>query len=401
MPARSYPLPPNEEDRLAALEASHLLTDAPNARFDRLVRLASELTNAPIALVTLLDAQLQHLAAAEGLPRTPMPREDAFCNYTILQDDVFVVEDAANDPRFADNPLVTGDLHMRFYAGAPLYAADGHALGALCVIGPQPRTLDAKGRQILRDLAATASEEIKNRKLLQEYAATMAERDGLVRALAHDLRSPLGGIAGLAELLGELMPAGSEEAEFVTAIREAAQTALKTASATLERATESHPQAQAAVDLATLVQDILRVHQPAAVAKGQRILVEGTPALTSGDPVRLHHALANLVSNALKFSPPASTVTVRTGADADQAWVTVEDEGPGLGDGDPERLFDPFVRGTARPTAGESSTGLGLSIVRDLARQHHGDVHAESRPPSGARFTLSLPARAPHPTGRT
>lgn len=394
MELRAYPLPPDETARLQSLADTRLLDEPANARFDRIVRLAADLTGVPIAAVTLIDEQFQHAAAAVGMSRDPLPRGDGFCTYTILHEDLFVVEDAREDPLLADSPLVTGPSQLRFYAGAPLRASDGRHVGAVCIADTAPRSLDAKGQQILRDLAETAAEEIKSRRLVEQYAAAAAERDGLVRALAHDLRSPLGGIAGLAELLTDLVPAGSEAAELTGAIAEAAEAALKVAASTLARAVSSAQPAPAeppVVDLAALTAEVAVVHQPAAVAKRQRIVVEGTPALTHGDPVRLHHALANLVSNALKFSPSHSTVTVRTGTDAGGAWVTVEDQGPGLGDADPVRLFEPFERGPARPTAGEPSTGLGLSIVRDLARLHGGDVRAETVPAGGARFTFSLP----------
>jgi two-component system, sensor histidine kinase len=391
----AFPVPHDEPERLASLTGSRLLEESGNPRFDRLVRLASELTQTPIALVTLLDDHLQHLFAAQGLSRGTMPREDAFCTYTILQDDVFVVEDATQDARFADNPLVTGEQEIRFYAGAPLRASDGHYVGAVCVLDRTPRSLDDRGRQLLLDLAAIAAEELRTRRLVEEHAAVAAERDRLIRTLAHDLRSPLGGIAGLAELLGEEVESGSEAQLLVQAISDSASAALNVASATLARMVEPHDPGLTRtqpVDLAALAEEVAVVHQPAAAAKRQRIVVEGTAAVTSGDPVRLHHALANLVSNALKFSPPNTTITLHTGVTDGQASVSVQDEGPGLGDVNPSRLFEPFEKGPARPTDGEPSTGLGLSIVRDLARLHGGDVQAETAATGGARFTVTLPA---------
>lgn len=152
MPAAA--LPTNEMDRLATLRAYGILDTPADARFDTFTRLAARLFDAPIALVTLIDEARQWIKSAVGLGMREMPRDVAFCAHAILHpEEMLVVEDAARDPRFADNPLVLGDPHIRFYAGAPLRVADGHALGALCVIDHRPRRIDPAALKPLADLA--------------------------------------------------------------------------------------------------------------------------------------------------------------------------------------------------------------------------------------------------------
>jgi GAF domain-containing protein len=123
------------------------------------VRLAAQVTGSPIALVSLLTSTRQWFKARVGLEAQETPREWAFCSHAILAGESFVVEDAAADPRFRDNPLVQGDPKIRFYAGVPLRDLAGKALGTLCVIDREPRRLRGAELQALIDLADIASEE--------------------------------------------------------------------------------------------------------------------------------------------------------------------------------------------------------------------------------------------------
>jgi excisionase family DNA binding protein len=160
-----FPLAANEGQRLKALERSGLLTAPPEETFDQLTWLASCILKAPIALLTLLTSTHQLFKSRHGLQMEQTPRSWAFCNYTILQRDVFSVADLANDSRFASNPAVMNEPHFRFYAGAPVIDEDGFALGSLCVIDSEPRTLDAIQEKSLRILANVASDEVRLRAL--------------------------------------------------------------------------------------------------------------------------------------------------------------------------------------------------------------------------------------------
>ena len=154
------PMPADEDERLAALRELLLLDTPPEERFDRLARFGAEQLDTPIALLTLVDGQRQWFKSRMGLEATETPREISFCGHAILKNELFVVEDASRDPRFADNPLVTGDPHIRFYAGAPLSAPGGHRIGTLCVIDTVPRTLGTVERSILDALRRLANETL-------------------------------------------------------------------------------------------------------------------------------------------------------------------------------------------------------------------------------------------------
>lgn len=158
------PIPADEAERLSALRALLLLDTPPEERFDRLARFVAEQLDVPIALLTLVDGQRQWFKARVGLDATETPRDISFCGHAIMKNDLFIVEDASRDPRFSDNPLVTGEPHIRFYAGAPLSAPGGHRIGTLCVIDTVPRTLGPVELSILDALRRLANETVAGRE---------------------------------------------------------------------------------------------------------------------------------------------------------------------------------------------------------------------------------------------
>lgn len=172
MPAA--PAPPNESERIRSLRALEVLDTPAEERFDRLTRLARRLFDVPIAAVSLVDTDRQWFKSEVGLDMEETPREQSFCAHAILDENVMIVPDATRDPRFEDNPLVREAPGIRFYAGAPVRAPDGSALGTLCVIGHEPREFDPDDATALRDLADMVEQELKAFTL-----ATMDDLTGL------------------------------------------------------------------------------------------------------------------------------------------------------------------------------------------------------------------------------
>src|SRR5260221_3207442 len=156
---------PRESERLAALQAYQILDTLPEQQFDDIVTLAAAICETPIALLTLIDEERQWFKARKGLAVPETPREIAFCAHAILTDDVFEVQDATGDERFAGNPLVTGEPHIRFYAGAPMITDAGLPIGTVCVIDREPRQLSAHQKTALQALArhVVALLELRNR----------------------------------------------------------------------------------------------------------------------------------------------------------------------------------------------------------------------------------------------
>lgn len=169
------PVPENESKRLDALRRYRILDTDAEAVFDDLATLASTICQVPIAIMSLVDEERQWFKASVGIGVTETPREHAFCAHTIQGQELMVVEDAAADGRFADNPLVTSEPHIRFYAGAPLVDRDGHALGALCVIDQKARQLTAEQRASLKTLAHAVMAHLELRRVSADLASALTD----------------------------------------------------------------------------------------------------------------------------------------------------------------------------------------------------------------------------------
>src|ERR1700724_54545 len=170
----SFPVPPNEADRLRALRSYRILDTKPEERFDELTQLAALICGVPISLISLIDTDRQWFKSRFGLDVQETPRAQAFCTHAIMQPEMFVVPDASKDERFAHNPLVTGDLHIRFYAGAPLAARDGHLLGTLCVIDREPHVLTDAQKEALQIVGRLVIANMELRSDLQELKEALA-----------------------------------------------------------------------------------------------------------------------------------------------------------------------------------------------------------------------------------
>ena len=169
----SATIPPDEARRLAALRSLAVLDTEAEPLFDALTRAAAAVTGRPIALISLIDAERQWFKSSVGLPGvSETPRDHAFCAHAILGPELLEVTDAQRDPRFADNPLVTGALNIRFYAGAPITLQDGMRMGTLCVMDREPGELDDRQRCVLKQLALAAAQAFELRRYgLDEHAA--------------------------------------------------------------------------------------------------------------------------------------------------------------------------------------------------------------------------------------
>ncbi|HET8704899.1 MAG TPA: PAS domain S-box protein, partial [Pseudomonadales bacterium] len=150
---------------LEVLHALHILDTEPEARFDRITRLAQRLFNIPVALISLMDENRQWFKSKQGVNFSQTSRDQAFSAYTILQDDIFCVADLAADVRFVDNPQVSGEPHFRFYAGAPLKLSSGVRIGTLCLLDTVPRQFSEQDKLALRDLADGAEAELARAEL--------------------------------------------------------------------------------------------------------------------------------------------------------------------------------------------------------------------------------------------
>lgn len=519
------PLPVNEAARLLALQSYDIMDSAREARYDDITLLASQICRTPIALITLIGEDRQWFKATLGIDATEIRRDLAFCAHAIVAPDrVLTVTDARLDARFADNPLVTGEPHVRFYAGAPLVSADGHALGTLCVIDREPRQLDpdqkdallALSRQVMALLeerrtsaalrgamqaltrsevlfreayenapigialvspeggwlrvnqslceilgysaeeltrttfqAITHPEDLESdlllahRTLARELRSYQMEKRYLHRAghavwahlsvsLVWDKQRPLYFVAQVQDIT-ERKNIERGKAEFLTMVSHELRTpvtALRGALGILAAgaAGELPPKAQALTALADrnadrlyrLVNDVLDVEKIESGAFAYRrtdvdlnqlvaqAATELRPyadqhqvkidvksdlprAFLHADADRLMQVLTNLISNAVKYSPPGGTVELHVTRSAQTLRVSITDHGEGIPEAFRPYIFEKFAQANWTATNPKGGSGLGLHISRAIV-QHHGGVLAfRTNTGQGSTFYFELP----------
>ena len=180
-------IPQDQIGRLEALRSLDVLDTQAEERFDRLTRMAKRIFSVPIALVSLVDENRQWFKSCIGLSASETSREISFCGHAILGGEVFIIPNASEDERFADNPLVLGEPNIRFYAGCPL-AVNGHRLGTLCIIDQAPRSFDNDDIEALQDLAAMVERELEAVQLAtQDELTKLSNRRGFLLLSKHSL----------------------------------------------------------------------------------------------------------------------------------------------------------------------------------------------------------------------
>ncbi len=188
-------IPINEKERLNALYSYELLDNIEQKEFNDIVNLAAQICDTPISLITLIDASTQWHKARFGLDVADIEREISFCGHAINQpDEIFIVDDASKDERFADNPLVKGDPKIVFYAGVPLVTHDGLPLGALCVIDQVPKVLEPHQISALKTLSQQVIRLFELRKLVLDYDkkySQLEENQQNFEKIGHHLKAHL------------------------------------------------------------------------------------------------------------------------------------------------------------------------------------------------------------------
>ena len=390
------PLPANEAGRLAALDSYAILDTAPEQAYDDFTQLAARICGVPIALISLVDQDRQWFKSRIGLDPPSTPREQAFCAHAIVDNQLLVVPDAADDPRFEGNPLVTGNPNIRFYAGAPLVTEGGHGLGTLCVIDRVPRQLTPDQLASLQALSRQLMAQLELRRALEKLTEAERVKQLFVAHVSHELRTPLTSIRGALALVRDAEPdLDADSRELLSAAHRSANRLLALVNDLLdlervgsgERTVDKRD-----CDLAEAMASAAETVRPIAADAGVAIALAPGQLRLHADPERLTQVIVNLLANAVRFSPRGGTVTVGMARNGDRVRVTIDDQGPGVPAAFRESIFQPFkqVEGSAAHKKG--GTGLGLAISQAIVGEHGGVLNVTDAPGGGARFWFELPA---------
>jgi signal transduction histidine kinase/ActR/RegA family two-component response regulator len=430
------PFPNDEAARLEELRACHLLDTSPEGEFDDLVRLAALICQAPASLISLIDESRQWFKSRQGIGVSETPRSVAFCSHTILQKDLMIVEDATQDSRFSSNPLVLSDPKIRFYAGAPLITASGHALGSLCVIDFVPRALTEDQYEALRLLSKQVVSQIERRRAKADLAVADAEKrearerlrqtaereelacalldkekqlrrkteevnramDEFISLLSHELRTPLNAILGWAQVLSKKTLSETQLQQACGAIQRSARAQGRIIDdlLTLNRIVAGDVSlTREPLPLVDVVRTVVDSFAASATDKKITIVREGlelSNACVFGDRNRLQQIVGNLVSNAIRFSPAGSVIGVSVKVEGDAVQLIVSDDGIGIPADFLPHVFDRFRQADVSRTRRYGGMGIGLTIAKYLVELHGGTITAHSDgDEKGSQFTVAFP----------
>lgn len=392
----SAPIPAFEAERLSSLRNLRILDTAPEAAFDDLTVLASLICQTPIAVVTLIDADRQWFKSRVGLTQEETPRSIAFCAHTILEQDLLIVQDALEDKRFSDNPVVTSQPFVRFYAGMPLVSPEGYAVGALCTIDLVPRTLSDEQMDALRILGRQAATHFQLRQSHMRLREMEALRDATVHMMVHDLRSPLTSIIGAIENLSELGPLEEGQKEMVRVAQAESQRLIAMTGDMLDISRMEDRSFRLKVEdvaIRDLIEQEARSSVPVAEEKRISIMTDVAPDVGKvlGNERALQRVLDNLLTNAIRHTPSGGSITISAlKAGQSEVAIAVSDTGEGMSKHDVEHVFDKFYQGSERAHGG--SAGLGLTYCKLAVEAMGGSIVVASELGKGTKFEIRLAA---------
>ncbi|EKR64243.1 GHKL domain protein [Leptospira weilii str. 2006001853] len=402
----SAPIPFNEKERLDALHSYRIINTIPEEKFDSLTQIAAYICDSPFVLISLIDTNRLWFKSKIGMNISEIPRDISFCQYTIIQDEIFEIENALKDERFQNNPFVLGPPYIRFYAGTPLKTPEGFNVGTLCVFDTEPKSLNSRQKMILKVLSdqVIANFELikKNRELVlvhEKKEEFQKSKSQFFANMSHEIRTPVHGILGVTGLLSEtkLQP---EQKEYVDIIRRNGNLLLNLLNDILDfsKLESSHMKIEIiAFDLMDLLRDVFYLFETYAKRKNLEFKMVGdqpSSLIISTDPNRLKQILVNLVSNAFKFTEKGSVsiefeFDIKSDSKQCDIRIRVKDTGIGIPEQKLKELFQAYTQMDTSVSRKYGGTGLGLAISKGLAEMMNFKLTAQSVINRGSVFEIS------------
>ncbi len=395
MSSNISPIPVNEMDRILNLYEFDIDYSNLASTFKDLTHLAAKISGTDISLVNLIDSYTQWSVSNFGLEIDQMAREDSVCQYTILEQDHFEVEDLSADTRFQDKSYVNNPLNLRYYFGVPLKTNTGHHIGALCVLDKNHKKLSDEKIEFLKIIANEIITKLNTIKVVKDLNTKIVEGKELNKRVAHDIRGPIAGIIGLTDIILE----DSKEDEIL----ELANMISKSGNAVLDLADEIlspniSPNLLTNDDFNLLIfsQKLEKLYASQAKAKEISFIItmDDLQQELLFKRANLLQIAGNLISNAIKFTPKLGQVNVHLSikASIEQNYLilVVSDNGLGLD----SQTLESIVAGTKKSsigTDGELGYGFGLTMVRHLVQAINGTLNVFSAKDEGSKFEVIVP----------
>ena len=318
---------------------------------------------------------------------------------------LFEVQNALEDQRFYDNPLVTDEPNVQFYAGAVLKDLKGHNLGTLCVIDHEPKKLTSFQKDSLTTLASQVVTQLELRRHLKMYEQALKHEEKLNKSqlrffasIGHEIRTPLNGVLGMAQVLKDEVHS-TEQKEYVDIIENCGKDLLRILNDILDLSKIEAGKVELehiSFDLVKASQDVMQLFQANADEKNNElnlIVSSSLPNLVKGDPLRVKQILINLISNAVKYTKDGLIQVSISYSNDKKVILSVEDNGVGIEKDIVKNLFDPFQQARLSDYRKYGGTGLGLSIIKMLTEIMNGEVTLDSEEGKGTKVIVKLPLK--------
>jgi signal transduction histidine kinase len=395
------PIPKNEMDRIMTLSEFDLDYGAHADSFKDLTKLAAKVAGTEMSLINLIDSYTQWTISTHNLELEQMPREESVCQYVLMGDEAMEVADLSADERFKDRPYVTGGPNMRYYYGIPLNV-DNHNIGALCVVDAHSaKELNPEKVELLKIIAGEIVNRLKYMKVIDGLRNNLSEAKQTQKKVAHDIRGPLSGIIGLAQLISEQGEDNQiqEILEFMNLINKSGRSILELADEILsaDKKDNKIPELKGnEFNLLVFKDKLEKLYVPQAMNKQIKFTVN-TSSYSETIPFsknKLLQITGNLISNAIKFTPNNGNVTVGLNLVEDKEknilQISVKDSGVGLNVAGIATILQGNAIST-NGTGGENGYGFGLALVKHLVESLKGTFNITSTPGDGATFEVKLP----------
>jgi signal transduction histidine kinase/DNA-binding response OmpR family regulator len=389
----------HEVERLRALLNYQILDTPIEIEFDIITKLLAIICDTPMSAIAFVDYKRLWFKSNVGLSINEAVRLNSFCEYAIMQDELFQVKDASIDPRFKDHPFVAGIPYLRFYAAMPLRTPSGYNIGTLCVLDTQPRELTSQQEVALSTLAKQVVINMELKLKTREKDEASKAKDEFFSNMNHEIRTPINAIAGFTDILLKTK-VNEDQRNMLKIIRSSTELLLSIVNDILDYSKIESGRLTLDSDVFNLkdcihvIYELLKVKSRQKRIQFELVLDDNLPTYVKGDKTRLSQILTNLIGNAIKFTNKGfvklKVDLISQTEEFKEIKFSVIDTGIGIAADKLSTIFDRFVQGDPSITRRYGGTGLGLSIAKCLVELQGGELKAESSLGRGSDFYFSI-----------